>query len=54
MKSSRASNNSAQEVTSWFNAQGGMRYIADVTLKQSAETLAPFGEWYFSFYNAGF
>ena len=53
MKSSRASSNSAQEVTSWFNAQGGMRYIADVTLKQSAETLAPFGEWYFSFYNAG-
>ena len=30
-----------------------MRYIADVTLKQGAETLAPFGEWYFSFYNAG-
>ena len=53
MKSSRASSNSAQEVTSWFNAQGGMRYIADVTLKQGAETLAPFGEWYFSFYNAG-
>ena len=53
MKSSRANNNSAQEVTSWFNAQGGMRYVADVTLKQSAATLAPFGEWYFSFYNAG-
>lgn len=53
MKSSRANNNSAQETTAWFNAQGGMRYIADVTLKQSAETLAPFGEWYFSFYNAG-
>ena len=53
MKSSRANNNSAQEVTAWFNASGGMRYIADVTLKQSAETLAPFGEWYFSFYNAG-
>ena len=53
MQSSRASNTSAQEVTAWFNAQGGARYIADVTLKQSAETLAPFGEWYFSFYQAG-
>ena len=53
MKSSRANNNSAQEVTAWFNAQGGARYIADVTLKQSSETLAPFGEWYFSFYQAG-
>ena len=53
MKSSRAGNGSAQEVTSWFNAQGGARYVADVTLKQSAETLAPFGEWYFSFYQAG-
>jgi hypothetical protein len=53
MKSSRASNSSAQETSAWFNAQGGMRYIADVTLKQSAATLAPFGEWYFSFYNAG-
>ena len=53
MKSSRATNNSPQETTAWFNAQGGMRYIADVTLKQSPATLAPFGEWYFSFYNAG-
>jgi hypothetical protein len=53
MKSSRASNYSPQETSAWFNAQGGMRYIADVTLKQSAATLAPFGEWYFSFYNAG-
>ena len=54
MKSSRASNSSAQEVTAWFNAQGGQRFIADVTLKQSAETLAPFGEWYFSFIMLGF
>ena len=53
MKSSRAGNNSSQEVTSWFDAQGGQRFVADVTLKQSAATLAPFGEWYFSFYNAG-
>lgn len=53
MQSSRAGNNSPQEVTSWFNAQGGARYVADVTLKQSAETLAPFGEWYFSYYQAG-
>ena len=53
MKSSRAGNTSAQEVTSWFNAQGGQRFVADVTLKQTSETLAPFGEWYFSFYNAG-
>ena len=53
MKSSRASNSSPQEVTAWFNASGGMRYIADVTLKKSAETLAPFGEWYFSYYQAG-
>jgi hypothetical protein len=35
MKSSRANNNSPQEVTSWFNAQGGQRFVADVTLKQS-------------------
>ena len=53
MKSSRANRNSAQEVTAWFNAQGGQRFVADVTLKQGADTLAPFGEWYFSFYNAG-
>ena len=53
MQSSRASNNSAQEVTAWFNATGGMRYIANVTLKKGADTLPPFGEWYFSFYNAG-
>ena len=53
MKSSRASNTSAQEVTSWFNAQGGSRYIADVTLKSGADSLPPFGEWYFSFYRAG-
>ena len=53
MQSSRASNTSAQEVTAWFNAQGGMRYIADVTLKQGSETLPPFGEWYFAFYKAG-
>ena len=52
-QSSRASNNSPQEVTSWFNAQGGARYITGITLKQSAETLAPFGEWYFSYYQAG-
>ena len=53
MQSSRANNNSAQEVTAWFNATGGMRYIADVTLKQSAGAMPPFGEWYFSFYKAG-
>ena len=53
VKSSRASNSSPQEVTSWFNVQGGMRYITDFTLKESAETLAPFGEWYSSFYRAG-
>ena len=55
MKSSRASNTSPQEVTAWFNAQGGTRYIADVTLKQGAGTdgLPPFGEWYFAFYSAG-
>ena len=43
VKSSRASNKSPQELTAWFNAQGGQRFVADVTLKQSAETLAPFG-----------
>ena len=53
MKSSRANTSSPQEVTAWFNAQGGQRFVADVTLKQGADTLAPFGEWYFSFYNAG-
>ena len=53
MKSSRANRNSAQEVTAWFNAQGGARYIADVTIRQSASILPPFGEWYFSFYKAG-
>jgi len=53
MKSSRASNTSPQEVTAWFNAQGGSRYIADVTLKNGADVVAPFGEWYFSFYRAG-
>ena len=53
MKSSRASNESSQEVTAWFNAQGGARYIADVTLKRGAGALPPFGEWYFSFYKAG-
>ena len=53
MKSSRASNTSPQEVTAWFNAQGGSRYIADVTLKNGADSLPPFGEWYFSFYRAG-
>ena len=53
MKSSRADNSSDQEVTAWFNAQGGARYIADVTLKKSSETLPPFGEWYFSYYQAG-
>ena len=47
MKSSRASTTSPQEVTAWFNATGGMRYIADVTLKKGAGTLPPFGEWYF-------
>ena len=44
MKSSRANRNSAQETTAWFNAQGGMRYVADVTFKQSSATLAPFAD----------
>ena len=53
MQSARASNSSAQEVTAWFNAQGGARYIADVTLRKGGDALPPFGQWYFSFYNAG-
>jgi hypothetical protein len=53
MTSSRASNSTPQEVTAFFNATGGMRYITDVVLSNSAETVAPFGEWYFAYYNNG-
>jgi hypothetical protein len=53
MTSSRASAWSPQEVTAFFNSQGEARYIADVTLNKSASETPPFGEWYFSFYNAG-
>ena len=34
MKSSRASDASPQETTAWFDAQGGQRFVADVTLRQ--------------------
>jgi len=49
VSSSRASNSTPQEVTSWFNTKSGDRYIADTILRSSAADVAPFGSWYFSF-----
>lgn len=50
LTSSRASNDSDQEVQAFFASVSGDRYIANVTLRESATTLPPFGSWYFSFY----
>ena len=52
MSSSRASNDTPQEVNAWFNALGGDKYITSTILRASAETLAPYGSWYFSFIKA--
>jgi len=50
LTSSRASDSSPQEVTAWFLSSNSDRYIANVTVTSDAETLPPFGAWYFSFY----
>lgn len=50
LTSSRASNSSPQEVTAWFLSSNSDRYIANVTINSDAETLPPFGAWYFSFF----
>jgi len=50
LNSSRASDSSPQEVTAWFLSSSSDRYIANITMTSDAETLPPFGEWYFSFY----
>ena len=52
MSSDRASNDSPQEVSAWFNALNGDRYITNTILRQSSDDLAPFGSWYFSFIKA--
>ena len=50
LTSSRASNSSPQEVSAWFTASNGNKYVVAVTLKQSKEDLAPYGEWDFAYY----
>ena len=52
MSSSRASNDTPQEVNAWFSALSGDKYITNTILRASAETLAPYGSWYFSFIKA--
>ena len=52
MSSSRASNDTPQEVSAWFSALSGDKYITNTILRASAETLAPYGSWYFSFIKA--
>lgn len=50
MRSTRASNTSPVESTSWFESSTGDRFIANVTISTSTDDLPPFGAWYFSFY----
>jgi len=52
--SSRASNTANQEIVSYFKSAQGSRYIANITLREDATALPPFGSWYFSFYNNRF
>ena len=52
--STRASNSADQEIVSFFNSAQGSRYIANITLREDATSLPPFGSWYFTFYNNRF
>jgi hypothetical protein len=51
LSSSRASDDSDQEMQAYLESVSGDRYIANMTLRQSLESLPPYGSWYFSFYN---
>jgi hypothetical protein len=52
--SSWAGEGLTQEVVTYFDSiVSGNRYIANVNLRKTSETLAPFGSWYFSYYMAG-
>ncbi|MDC0499799.1 hypothetical protein OAN58_02885 [Paracoccaceae bacterium] len=52
--SSWAGEGLTQEVVTYFDSiVSGNRYIANVNLRKTAETLEPFGSWYFSYYLAG-
>ena len=50
LSSSRASNETPQEVVAYFNAQSGEKFIANVVLRESAEDVGPYGSWYFSYF----
>lgn len=52
IQSSRASNDTDQEIQLWFDSADGSRYIANTVLKSSKATVPPFGEWYMSFYKS--
>ena len=52
-ESSRASNQTPQEMKLWLETVDGLQYIANSTLRQSAENLAPYGDWYVSFLRSG-
>ena len=51
--SSWAGTNLTQEVVTYFDSISGNQYIANVNLRKTAEAVAPFGSWYFSYYKAG-
>ena len=43
-----------QEIVSYFDSKlSGNQYIANVNLRATADTLPPFGSWYFSYFQAG-
>ena len=52
LTSSRASNSTPQEVSAWFTASNGYKYLVSVTLRQSVADLPPYGSWDFSYYLA--
>ena len=52
LSSSRASIDTPQEAIAWFDALSGDKYIASIILRDSAEEVAPYGSWFFSFIRA--
>ena len=49
-QSSRASNETPQEVSIWFTSADGNKYVVSVALHESAEEFAPYGRWNFAYY----
>lgn len=49
MKTSRATSTSSQEGEFWFNSIDEMKFIGDVVIKNSPNSLPPYGEWSLSY-----